>query len=149
MKVLDDRNSVEEFGFPSEEAGDEGAVEGHEKKNELEEWRDTVVVGVEVAWMAAAWTPSSEAEGDLLVSAVEVLQRDSEEDQRSFCQAKAPPQKRRAVIRVESAEAQDCVSAPALTRGMEQKMEAEDEKDMEELSFVPSAVSEPRWALHM
>ena len=32
---------------------------------------------------------------------------------------------------------------------MEQKMEAEDEKDMEELSFVPSAVREPRWTLHM
>ena len=28
-------------------------------------------------------------------------------------------------------------------------MEAEDEKDTEELRFVPSAVSEPRWALHM
>ena len=28
-------------------------------------------------------------------------------------------------------------------------VEAEDEKNMEELSFVPSAVSEPRWALHM
>ena len=35
-----------------------------------------------------------------------------------------------------------------LTGCMEQKME-EDERDMEELSFVPSAVSEPRWALHM
>ena len=28
-------------------------------------------------------------------------------------------------------------------------MEAEDEKHMEELSFVPGAVSWPRWALHM
>ena len=28
-------------------------------------------------------------------------------------------------------------------------MEAEDEKDMEELSLIPSAVREPRWALHM
>ena len=79
------------------------------KKNELEAWRDTVVVGVEVAWMAAAWTPSSEAEGDLLVSAVGVLQRDSEEDQRSFCQAKAPPQKRRAV----GGDARLCVSTCA------------------------------------
>ena len=35
MKVLDDRNSVEEFGFASEEAGDEGAVEGHEKKKRI------------------------------------------------------------------------------------------------------------------
>ena len=32
---------------------------------------------------------------------------------------------------------------------MEQKMEAEDEKDMKELNFVLSAVSEPRCALHM
>ena len=28
-------------------------------------------------------------------------------------------------------------------------MEAEGEKNLEELSFVPSAVSEPHWALHM
>ena len=28
-------------------------------------------------------------------------------------------------------------------------MEAEDEKNMEKRSFVPSAVGEPRWALHM
>ena len=117
------------------------------RKNELEGWRDTVVVGGEVAWMAAAWSRHSEAEGDLLVSEVGVLQRDSEEDQRSFCQAEAPPQKRRAAKRVESAEAQDCVSPPPLTRGTEQKMEVEDEKNMEELCFASSAVSEPRWAL--
>ena len=30
---------------------------------------------------------------------------------------------------------------------MEQTME--DEEEMEELSFVPSAVSEPRWSLHV
>ena len=46
---------------------------------------------------------------------------------------KAPPQKRRAVIRVESAETQDYVSEP-------QEME---------FSFFPSAVNEPRWAVHM
>ena len=28
-------------------------------------------------------------------------------------------------------------------------MEAEDDKNLEELGFVPSAVSEPRWALHI
>ena len=31
---------------------------------------------------------------------------------------------------------------------MEQKVEAEEEKNMQWLTFVPSAVSEPRWALH-
>ena len=57
-------------------------------------------------------------------------------------QAKAPPQKRRAVTRVRSAGAQDYVSEP---HWIEEKMGEE----MEELSFIPSAVSEPRWALHM
>ena len=93
--------------------------------------------------MAAAGSRRSETVGDLLLSEVGVLLRDSEEDQRSFGQVKAPPQKRRAVIRVESAETQDYVSALPLTSCMEQKMEAEDEKNM---SFVSSAVREPRWA---
>ena len=54
----------------------------------------------------------------------------------------APPQKRRSVTRVESAETQDCVSEP-------QWIEEENEEEMKELSFIPSAVSEPRCALHM
>ena len=99
--------------------------------------------------MEAAGSRSSEAEGDLLVSEVGVLHKDTEKDQRSFGQVKAPPQNRRAVIRVESAETQYYVSGPLLTSRMDQKTEAEDENDMEELSFVPSAVSEPRWGLHM
>ena len=45
--------------------------------------------------------------------------------------------------REESAGTGLCVDAPA-----DQDMEAEDEKNMEELSFVPSGVSESRWALH-
>ena len=57
-------------------------------------------------------------------------------------QVKAPPQTRRAVIRVESAETQDKVSEP---QGFE---EIDDEEMMGELSFIPSAVSEPGWALH-
>ena len=57
--------------------------------------------------------------------------------------------KRRAVVRVESAETQDCVSALPLASYLDQKVEVEDEKNIEELSSVPSAVSEPRWALHM
>ena len=48
----------------------------------------------------------------------------------------------------ESAETRDYASAPPLTSCTEQTTE-EDEKNMEDLSFVGSAVSEPRWALHM
>ena len=62
--------------------------------------------------------------------------------QRPLSQAKAPPQKRRAVMRVGSAETQDFVSAP-------EWIEEEHEEKMEELSFIPIAVSDPRWALHM
>ena len=42
----------------------------------------------------------------------------------------------------ESVERQDHVSEP-------QCIEEENEEEMEELSFLPSAVSEPRWALHI
>ena len=141
IRVLDERISAEE-------------VELHERKQTMkellkekeDEWRDTVVAGGDVAQMAAAGSRSPEAEGALFLSEVGVLHRDSEEDWRSFGQVKAPPQKRRAVLRAESAETQDYVSALPVTSCMEQSMEAEDEKDMEELSFVPSAVSEPRWA---
>ena len=89
--------------------------------------------------MAAAWTRSSEA----------VHQQDSEACQESFGQVKAPPKKRKAVVWVESAETQDDVSARPWTSRMEQGMETENEEDMEELSFLPSAVSEPRWALQI
>ena len=41
-------------------------------------------------------------------------------------------------MRVESAETQDCVSA-------HQCIEEENEEEMEELSFIPSAVNEPRF----
>ena len=66
-----------------------------------------------------------------------------------FGKVKAPPQKRRAVARAESVETQDYVAAPPLTSCLEQKIEAEDQKTMEEVSFVPSAVREPRWVLDM
>ena len=75
------------------------------------------------------------------MSEVGVLQRDSNEGQESFGQVKAPLQKR--AVRAESEETQDNVSALPLTSCMEQKMEAEDEKNMEELSIAPSAISEP------
>ena len=38
---------------------------------------------------------------------------------------------------------------PPLTGSVEQKMVEEDKEGVEELNFVPSAVSEPRWSLHM
>ena len=66
---------------------------------------------------------------------------------RNLGHVQARPQKRRAATRVESAETRDYVSAPPLMSCMEQ--EAKDEKNMEELRFVPGAVSEPRWALQM
>ena len=62
--------------------------------------------------------------------------------EQSPARAKAPAQKRRAVIRVESAETQDYVSE---SKGPE----GSDDEEMEELSFIPSAVSESRWALRM
>ena len=80
-------------------------------------------------------------EGDFLRCEVGGHPEDTEEEERPV-QAKAPPQKRREVIRVESAETQHNVSAFQL-------IEEESEQDMEELSFIPNAVSEPRWALHM
>ena len=55
-------------------------------------------------------------------------------NEQSPARVKAPPQKRRAVIRVESAETQDYAS---------------ETQEMEEFSFFPSAVNEPRWAVHM
>ena len=45
------------------------------------------------------------------------------------------------MIRVDRAETQDYVSE---LPGLEER----DEEEMEELSFIPRAVSEPRWALH-
>ena len=115
----------------------------------MDEWRDTVVAGSEVAHMAAAGSRSSEAEGDLFLSEVRIRRKDSEEDQRILCPSQGATAEKKSsdTCRV-SAETQDYISAPPLTSCMEQEMTAEDEKDMEP-SFVPSAVSEPRWALHM
>ena len=62
--------------------------------------------------------------------------------EQQLVRVKAPPQKRRAVIRVESVETQDYVSG-------QQGLEELGQEETEELGFVPSAVSEPQWALHM
>ena len=56
------------------------------------------------------------------------------ERERSPARVKAPPLKRRAVIRLESAETQDYGSELQLF---------EERDDEEELSFIPSAVCEP------
>ena len=63
--------------------------------------------------MEAAGSRSSEAEGDLLMSAVGVLQRDSEEDQRSVAQVKAPPQKNKSNTCRVGGDARLCVSTSA------------------------------------
>ena len=67
-----------------------------------------------------------------------------DEEQRSLGLVKAPPQKRRASIRVESAETQDFVSAPPLNNSHGAK-DGGNEEEMKELC----AVSEPRRARHM
>ena len=54
----------------------------------------------------------------------------------------AQPQKRRAVIRVESEETQDYVME-------RRKCGYPNQEEVEEIGFVPSAVSEPAWALHL
>ena len=56
-----------------------------ERRNtEVEEWRDTVIVGSGVTLMAVAGSRSSQTEGDLFLSEVGVLHEGTEEDQRSF-----------------------------------------------------------------
>ena len=67
-----------------------------------------------VTQKAAAGSRSSEAEGDLFVSKVGVLQKDTEKGQESVGHVKAPPPKRRAATSVESAETRNHVSAPPL-----------------------------------
>ena len=63
-----------------------------------------------------------------------------------FGQVQELPPKLRAVIRFQSTQTQDYVSAPPTSR-IEQRMEEEIEEEMKELSYISSAVSEPRWAL--
>ena len=86
--------------------------------------------------MAVVGSRSSETKNDLLLSEVGVLQKNMEEKQRSFGQDKAPPQTRRAVTRVESAETQDYAPAP-LTSCTDQNMVPDGEEEVEELSLVP------------
>ena len=111
-----------------------GALEGKEKNPSG---------GVERHSRCLGW---GYPEGGNWVSRSSEAKGDTEKGQKSFGHVKAPPQKRRAVAREELVETQDYVLARPLTSCTEQKMEVEDEKNMEELSFVTRA---PRWALHM
>ena len=135
-RVLDERISAEEVDVLEKKQAMKELLK-ERSRTEVEEWKGAVATESGVAQKVAAGFRSSEAEGDLFLSEVGVLQRDSEEDQRSFGQVKAPPQKINAVIRVEPVETRDYVSAPSVTGCLEQIMEAEDEKDMEELGFIP------------
>ena len=80
-------------------------------------------------------------ERDFLVCEVGGHRKDTEEGQRPV-QAKAPVQKRGAVTRVELAETQGCVLELHW-------IEEENSEEIEALSFIPGAVTEPRWASHM
>ena len=63
---------------------------------------------------------------------------------------KAPPQKRRAVARKESAETQGvCTTVNHLDqlKHLEQSLEEEDNMTVEDLRLIQSAVRGPRWAM--
>ena len=85
------------------------------RSTEEEEWRETqMLLGVGATQMGATGSRSSETEGDLFLSQGEILKKETEEDQRSFGQVKAPLQKRRAVTRVTDGGGTIlCLSAPA------------------------------------
>ena len=114
------------MGLNREEAGDGGAVERKQIFRSEEVERQIFADGG-ATQKAAAGSRSSEAEGDLFVSEVQgggsgiLWPRALTRRHKIMCQL-------------------------PLTRHLDQKMEAEDEKNMEELSLDPSAVSEP---LHM
>ena len=70
---------------------------------------DTVDVGCGVTRMMADGSGSRgvEMDGAFIICGVGGHPKDTEEEQRSLSQAKAPPQKGRTVMRVESADSQD------------------------------------------
>ena len=77
---------------------------GRRKRKETDE---SVAVGGGVTRMTAAGARGVEKEGAPIKCGVEGRPKDTEEEQSPLSQAKASPQNRRAVIRVESAETQD------------------------------------------
>ena len=74
--------------------------------------RDTVVVGIGVTWMAVACSRSSKTEGHLLLSEVGVLQKDMEEDQRSFWSRQGAAAEKKSSGAGRVAETRLCLSTP-------------------------------------
>ena len=68
-----DKISAEELDLLERKQAMGEPLRERRRSAEVKEWRDTVVVGDEVAQMAAAGSESSEAEGDLLLSEMRVL----------------------------------------------------------------------------
>ena len=102
----------------------------------MEEWRDTGAAQGGVTRQAAEI-------GLAKLFEVKGHRKNTEEDQSSLTQVK-----RRVVVWTASTETLFlCVGVEQPT--LDQNMDEEREKRLEEISSFPSAVSEPRWALHM
>ena len=78
------------------------------EKVEVEEPRGEVATDSGVASTVVTELQGSEMEGNWVPSELEVQRKDGENDYEAGGRVKAQPQKRRAVVRVESAETQDC-----------------------------------------
>ena len=109
----------------------------------MEEWRDAVAAGSGDIRMTAAGSRSSETEGDLLF-----VRSESSSGRYGGRSEILRPSEAAAEKKSSSGDTRLLSQHLPLTSCTEQHMEAED-GEMEELSFVPSAVSEPRWAVHM
>ena len=111
------------------------------RKTKVAEWRDTVVVGSEVAQMELGLAaPKRRVISKCLKW--EFFKQIRRKIRNPLANSRRR-QKRRAVIRVESAETPDYVSAPPLTSGRRTS------KTRRSRAFVPRTVSGPRRALHM
>ena len=139
--VLDDRISAEETELLEKKLVTKDLLKAR-RKTRVEVWRDTVAARVErVTQKAAAGSRSSEASSEFIRKTrwrVRILLAMSRRGRRTG-----------AIVCKESAEPQDYVSELLRMSHLDRNVEAEDEKNTEEMSFVPSAVSEPRWALRM
>ena len=113
---MDERISAEETDLLEQKQAMK-ELSKERRSTEVEEWRDKAAAGG-ITWRAVVWSRSSATEGGLLFVRSGSSSKDTEEDQRSYGQV----QKRRAAVRVESAEKRDYVSAEALASHLEQKM---------------------------
>ena len=135
---MDERISVEEIDLLEKKLAMKEPLK-ERRSTQVEEWRETqMCAGGGATQMGATGSRTSETECDLLLSEGRALQKDAEEDQRSLWHQKKSnsntPQSRRKLETVSQ---------------HPEWVEEENEDEMEEPSFVSSAVSEPRWALHM